>query len=55
MTRKYVSYEKRKGQKVWNSIERFVFESSMVMLALVIGGMLGWAGASIVTMIQSLF
>ena len=55
MTRKYVSYEKRKEQKVWNSIEPFLFESSMVMVALGIGGMLGWTGATIVRMVQSLF
>lgn len=55
MTRKYITYEKRKEQKIWNKIERIVFEISMAMLALVIGGMLGWAGATIVHMIQSLF
>lgn len=55
MTRKYITYEKRKEQQTWNKIERTIFEISMAMLALVIGGMLGWAGATIVHMIQSLF
>lgn len=55
MTRKYVSYKKRKEQKIWNKIERVVFESSMAMLALIIGGMLAWGGASIIRLIQSLF
>ena len=55
MTRKYVSYEKRKEQKVWNKIERIVFEISMALLALVISGMLAWAGVSIIKFVQSLF
>ena len=55
MTRKYVTYEKRKEQKFWNRIESVVFESSMVMLAIVIGGMLAWGGVSIIRLVQSLF
>ena len=55
MTRKYVTYQERKNQKIWNKIERVVFESSMVMLAIVIGGMLAWVGLSIIRLIQSLF
>lgn len=51
MTRKYITYEKRKEQQTWNKIERAIFEISMALLALVIGGMLGWAGATIVHMI----
>ena len=55
MTRKYVSYKKRKEQKVWNKIERAIFEISMALLALVISGMLAWAGVSIIGFVQSLF
>jgi hypothetical protein len=55
MTRKYITYEKRKEQQTWNKIERAIFEISMALLALVISGMLAWAGVSIIRMIQSLF
>lgn len=55
MTRKYITYEKRKNQKIWNKIERAIFEISMAMLALVISGILAWAGVSIIGFVQSLF
>ena len=55
MTRKYITYEKRKEQQTWNKIERAIFEISMAMLALVISGMLAWAGVSIIGFVQSLF
>lgn len=55
MTRKYITYEKRKEQKIWNKIEKVVFESSMAMLALIIGGMLAWGGVSIIRLVQSIF
>lgn len=55
MIRKYITYEKRKEQQTWNKIERIVFEISMAMLALVISGMLAWAGVSIIRFVQSLF
>lgn len=55
MTRKYVTYKERKDREIWNKIDRVVFEFSMVMLALVISGMLAWAGVSIINFIKSLF
>lgn len=55
MTRKYVTYQERKNQKIWNKIERAIFEISMTLLALVISGMLAWAGVSIIRFVQSLF
>ena len=55
MTRKYITYEKRKEQQTWNKIERAIFEISMALLALVISGMLAWAGVSIIRFVQSLF
>ena len=55
MTKKYITYEKRKEQQTWNKIERAIFEISMALLALVISGMLAWAGVSIIRFIQSLF
>lgn len=55
MTRKYITYKKRKEQQTWNKIERAIFEISMALLALVIGGILGWAGVSIIDFVQSLF
>lgn len=55
MTRKYITYQERKNQKIWNKIERAIFEISMALLALVISGMLSWAGVSIIGFVQSLF
>lgn len=48
MTRKYITYEKRKEQQTWNKIERAIFEISIALLALVISGILAWAGVSII-------